>query len=407
MKKYIILTFLFLNICFSQTPLTINWEKNFGGTNFDESWSVIQTSDGNYVFAGRTSSINFNLSSSYGGQDFMVIKINSQGTIIWSKNYGGNGQDHAYDLKEDSFGNLIIVGNTNSTNGMITQFFGNSDIWIIKIDQLGNLIWQKSLGYQYSENANSVEITHNNDGYLVCGRNQMSGQNNLWILKLDLNGNIVWENTYNTIAFAREIIKSNDGNYVICGNGFSSGVAGYKIIKISPSGNIIWEYTYGGNSSDEPNKIIQTSDGGFIIVGGSASSISGDVLNHYGAQGTYDGWVIKLNSLGILEWSKNYGGTNDENLFGVVELCDGYILSGYTNSSDFDINNSIGGFDFVLFKTDFNGNIIWSKNYGSPGWDFCYDMILNNNNEILLTVEKTVKLTTTFQSKLTIDFGAN
>lgn len=381
MKKYTTLVLLIIiNFCFSQTPLTINWEENFGGEGFDESWSIVQTNDGGYIMAGRSTSTSGQITQSYGGQDFIVVKTDANGQLTWLKKFGGSGLDHAYDIKQDHQNNYIIVGYTNSINGQITNFYGNLDVWVIKIDNFGNLIWQKSIGTSVTEYAHSVELTHDNDGYIISGSSTLNQQSNVLVIRIDLNGNVIWQNIFvSTSSFSRDIIKTNDGNYALIGGGLD-----FRILKISPSGSIIWEFVYGGSLNDEPNRILQTSDGGFIVVGATASN-DGDVLNHYGLPLIYDGWIVKLNQNGILEWSKNIGGTGEEEVYGVVEVCDGYIVSGYSNSTNNDISNNIGEFDVYVSKISFNGDIIWTKNYGSPAWDFNYDMILNNNNEVVLT----------------------
>ena len=351
MRILLLILLFFVNFCFSQTPLTINWEKNFGGTGFDESWSVVQTNDGGYIMAGRSTSNDGQITQSFGGQDFVVVKTNSDGQLTWIKKYGGSGLDFASDIKQDHQGNYIVVGYTNSINGQITQTYGNSDMWVIKIDSNGNLIWQKSFGGANFDYSKAVELAHDNDGYLILGANLLPLPNisNVRIIKIDLNGNIVWETTYSNMNNdIQDIIKTNDGNYA-----FITGSGDFTVVKINTLGSIIWQFSYGGSLNDEPFKILQTSDNGFIIVGATVS-IDGDVLNHYGLPLIYDGWVIKLNANGILEWSKNYGGTEEDSLFGVVEVCDGYIIGGHSNSNNFDITNTLGGFDIFVLKINFN-----------------------------------------------------
>lgn len=286
----------------------IEWEKAIGGSNDDGARSIQKTIDGGYIVAGYTSSNNGDVTGLHGSRDFWIVKLNSNGTITWQKSYGGTYAEYAYSIKQTTDGGFITVGQANSSNGDITGNHGLIDIWVLKIDMIGNIQWQKSLGGNQNEIAYDV-IQNLNGEYLIAGYTESNngdatgnhGSADGWIIKLDTFGNIIWQRCYGGSGseFFRSIIQTGINTYAISGYcssnggdvyGYHGGLSDYWIITIDSLSSIIWQKTLGGSDFEGCNSIIQSPDGGFILAG-STHSIDGDVTSAYGND---DYWIVKL-----------------------------------------------------------------------------------------------------------------
>jgi uncharacterized delta-60 repeat protein len=316
----------------------IDWQKTFGGGNDDVAYSIQQTSpDGGYIVAGQSSSLGNPLG------DIWILKLKSNGDIDWQKNYRGAGSSSAHCIRQTSDGGYIMAGET--------LVGGNADVFVLKLDANGNpqAGWPKTYGGTSRDAANSIQQT-SDGGYIVAGETVSYGAGNedFWILKLAANGNVEWQKTYGGGGYdiARAIQQTLDGGYIVAGETSSSGAgsADVWVLKLDTNGNLQtgWPKTYGGTSRDAVNSIQQTSDGGFIVAGETSSS----------GAGYADFWILKLNASGDLVWQKTYGGINDDIARSIQQTSDGgYIVAGETSSS------GAGNADFWILKIDENGNI--------------------------------------------------
>jgi len=325
----------------------VSFAKTYGGWSYDSATSVQQTSDGGYIVAGSTTSFGA------GKRDIFLIKTDAEGNIIWAKTYGGTEDEFASSVQQTSDGGYIVAGWTNSFGT------GSYDFLLIKTDANGNIIWAKTYGGTDDDRAFSVQQT-SDGGYIVAGSTWSFDAvvYDAFLIKTDANGNIQWAKTYEVIALdnALSVQQTSDGGYIVAGYTVTiSGVgADIFLIKTDEKGNIQWAKTYGGRSWDDASSVQQTSDGGYIVAGGTYS---------FGAGGR-DIFLIKTDAKGNIIWAKTYGGTNDDGAFSVQQTSDGgYILAGETNSF------GAGGVDIFLIKTDANGNIIWAKTYGRTNKD--------------------------------------
>src|SRR6185295_6310511 len=209
MKKLLLLfpslIFLFSNLLHSQVAPGIEWEKCFGGSEFEKAWSIQQTQDGGYIFAGLASSTDGDVTGNHGEVDYWIVKIDANGNIEWQKCYGGSGQEQAQSIEQTTDGGFIIGGISNSTDGDVSNNHGLFDYWIIRLDQSGNLIWGKSFGGSKNEGVDSnlawifgeypVSVKQTSDGGFIVGGASYSnngdasgnhGSSDFWILKLDI-----------------------------------------------------------------------------------------------------------------------------------------------------------------------------------------------------------------------------
>jgi hypothetical protein len=266
----------------SHNPMSAtSFAKTYGGTNWDWAYSVQQTSDGGYIVAGYTWSF------SVGYYDIFLIKTDANGNVIWAKTYGGASFDWATSVQQTSDGGYIVAGATWSFGA------GNGDIFLIKTDANGNLQWAKTYGGTFGEYARSVQQT-SDGGYIVAGNTSSFGAGavDIFLIKTDANGNMQWAKTYGGIYTdsATSVQQTSDGGYIVAGAtwSFGAGNGDFFLIKTDANGNIIWAKTYGGTSYDLATSVQQTSDGGYIVAGFTTS---------FGA-GYYDIFLIKTDANG-------------------------------------------------------------------------------------------------------------
>jgi len=289
------------------------WDKTFGGTEYDGALSVQQTSDGGYIIAGLTESYGA------GSEDVWLIKTDSSGNKVWDKTFGGTGHEVAWSVQQTSDNGYIIAGT-------ITPYeVGEAAIWLIKTDSSGNKVWDKTFGGLDWEVPCSVRQT-SDYGYVIVGSEDCEGTcaAHVWLIKTDSSGNKVWDKTFGgteeDIAYSVE--QTSDDGYIIAGVK-DTWEPDVLLIKTDSSGNKVWDKTFGGTGSEGAAAVQQTSDGGYILAGGTET---------YGA-GSMDVWLIKTDSSGNKVWDKTFGGTEDEWAFSVEQTSDGgYILAGGTES---------------------------------------------------------------------------
>jgi predicted secreted protein len=349
----------------AEPPVT-EWIKAYGGANSEVARSVIQTSDGGYLLTGETASFGA------GGKDFWLVKTDASGNMEWNNTYGGASNDMAFSVVEAGDG-YTLTGRTNSFG------VGIADFWLVKVDSSGNHEWNKTYGGSGADAARCV-INTGDGGYVLAGFTQSfgAGGQDFWLVKVDSSGNHEWNKTYGGSGAdaARCVINTGDGGYILTGetNSFGSGDTDFWLVKVDSSGNHEWNKTYGGSGAENAFSVVKTGDGGYALAGRTGSF----------GEGRLDFWLVKVDSSGGHEWNKTYGGAGNDPAHSMVEANlvktgdGGYVLAGFTQSF------GAGGQDGWLIKTDAAGNMEWNNTYGGVEDDVLNSVVTSSDGGYVL-----------------------
>lgn len=290
----------------------ISWQKTFGFLGADSGSSLVQTSDNGYLITGvlDVSASNGQGNSKtflkHAGGDIWAIKLNSLGEIEWSKYFGGSFTDTPFGVVETVDNSYIIVASSDSNDFNISNHKGSYDFWVLKISNEGNLIWEKSFGGSEVEEPRG--ITNTNDGNIVIVGDTRStdidissnnGGADLWMIKISTDGDLIWEKTFGGTSFdvARSISQSKDNGFIISGNSRSSdlnftnqGQNDAWILKVDNSGNLLWQEFIGGSENEFLYDAVQLKNQSIIAIGESAS-LDSDIKEN---KGFSDALIIKI-----------------------------------------------------------------------------------------------------------------
>ena len=324
------------------------WSRTYGGMTGDDCVKAGHTSDGGYFLVGTSASYGTDFS-----QDFWLVKTDDRGDSLWSRNYGGAYTDACRDGIHTTDGGYLLVGETWS--------FGSEwgDAWIIKVDVNGDSIWSRVFGSDSFDAFYAIQQT-SDGGYILGGYSHApdTGYPGLWIVKIDANGEHLWDALFGTnYEYCKAIYQTDDGGYVLGGTTSVRGSGGtdFWLIRADAEGGELWNRTFGGYADEICYSVRQTHDGGFIMAGST---------NSFGSGGQ-NYWLVKTDSNGDSLWSRAYGLSGRESCNSVIQTADnGYVMIGYTWSI------GAGDRDCWLIRTDTEGNVLWDKTFGGSDADF-------------------------------------
>src|SRR5688572_1939276 len=341
----------------AQTVPSKMWDKTYGGAGAEDMSRIKQTTDGGYIMAGISDSgINGDKSqASRGGLDYWIVKTDASGVKLWDKTFGGSSEDNLKSIQQTADGGYILGGYSNSpVSGDKTQPAKNDfDYWIIKLDASGNKTWDKNIGGNAIDHLYAIKQT-SDGGYILAGTSTSGigddkssapkGGTDFWIVKFHAAGYVSWDKTFGGSGADAlyDVQQTSDGGYILVGNS-ASGISGDKsqpsfglndfwVVKIDANGIKTWDKTLGGNDDEVMlNAVQQTTDGGYILGGSSTSGIGGDKTE--ASKGGADFWVVKLDANGIKTWDKTIGGSGADNLRSLQQAADGGYILGGTSAS--------------------------------------------------------------------------
>ncbi|MHA2097725.1 MAG: hypothetical protein ACW99A_03485 [Candidatus Kariarchaeaceae archaeon] len=327
-------------LSFDTTNIDIIWEQTYGGPENDRGFSVLPTSDGGYMVLGATGSYG------EGGLDYWLIKVESDGTHEWNRSYGAIDDDRGYEVVETDDNGFALLGDSRKNGN------GDRDFWIVKVDSMGNELWNYTYGGADNDIFRSGVYTSDGGFAMTGGTFSYGPDQDVWVIKVNGSGHEEWNATYGGEGDQRglSLVETSDSGFALS--------SGYGVWKIDNLGVQQWNNTFGISGSDFFNNIIQTSDGGFVVSGGS---------NLHGAVGNNDFVIARVSQDGTYEWIVTHGGIQRDNSCcnrALVETADGSLLmTGNTYSFD-DLDG-----DVWLLKTDAAGSELWNEPLGGDAYD--------------------------------------
>jgi hypothetical protein len=336
----------------------ILWEKTYGGPGDDRAFSITSTDNNGFLIVGSSSSFNMNHTTAY------AVRIDSSGNMVWNKTYF---EDYGSEFRnaQKTTDGFLLVGNKFLPSG-------NEDAWVLKIDDQGNVLWNKTIGGNRFNKVFSAAAAP--DGFVFAGLTNASKSGNscAWLLKTDMEGNLLWNKTYEETrdSVFRAILVTTTGDYVIAGYSDSTGNGNYDslLTKTDGNGSVIWNRTFGGLESDKAYALA-TSTNGYIIVGETHSNQEADA----------DAFVTKTDLEGRLVWNETYGGADFDVANAITPAGNGeYLVVGFTFSY------GKGQRDFWFFEIDDLGNLLWSRTYGREGFEEAYAAVKTGDDEFVI-----------------------
>lgn len=366
-KLYLLLLILFYSSL--SNAQDILWEKSYGGKHADYLFDAQPTADYGFILAGSSLSnkTGNKTDDNHGDLDYWVWKMNEKGELDWQKSFGGSGFDLLQSIKNTKDGGFILAGTSNSSNNFQKKDTckGVSDFWIIKLDAKGEEQWQKTIGGNGQDELITAFQTKDG-GYMLGG----SSSSNPSMKKNSLNEK-----------------SSLDSKLDLYGKSEKSrGNMDYWIVKLDNTGVVQWQKTYGGEYADQLRDMEQTKDGGYILGGYSNSPVSGDKTDANIGIGDY--WILKIDEKGSIDWQRTFGGNGDNQLYVLHQTEEGgYIIGGNSNSTS--PLTALGGMvsngtDYWVLKIDEMGTIVWSQTYDFGKVDILTSLVENKDHTFLI-----------------------
>jgi hypothetical protein len=421
MLKYTLLLALTIKVSSLLSQPIVDWQICLGGVQVEIARVILPLADGSFVIAGETESGGDGSTVSVAiPSDIWIVKLTPNGIIEWSTFIAGNNIERVTNVQVTNDGGYLLSGSTNSEFGLFPGYHGLNDILIVKLDANGDVEWEKALGGSSDDfidlvgpfNRQYTTILTNDGGFVISGQTRSldgdvigyhaaNGNYDIWVVKLDFSGNIIWQRTLGGTGdeILYSIIKTESEDIVVMGKSESTdgdvvgnhGFSDVWVVKLTATGELLWQRCYGGSYAEEPlndeddfgSSIHETNDGGLLFVSTTRSN-DGDVIGLHdlypSAGGTNelifatDIWVVKTNSIGEIVWQKCLGSNSDERSYEVIETSDGgSLVSGLTWSieingvqygSDGDVSGAHGFFDLWIVKLNDVGEISWQRCLG-------------------------------------------
>ena len=347
------------------------WQKLIGGSHNDHLYSITKSSDGNYVVVGQTNSNDGDIRGLHSQRagtisDALLIKITPSGQVLWQKTLGGYSEEYmGYDIVATTDGGCVFAVTTDSNDGDVAGNHGDSDAWVVKLDTQGEIVWQKTLGGSSSDFVYSI-IRSTDEGYVIAGWTTSNdgdvsgnhGSGDIWVVKLSADGNKLWQKTLGgtrgEVGFS--IIENTSGNYIVVGrtssndgdvSGYLGGMYDIWVVNLNKSGNMVWQKTLGGTGAETGLSIAASEDGGCVIAG-QTNSKEGNVS---GFDKATDVVIVKVDGNGNKVWQKALGGSDLDLVGKILSNGDGsYLLTVNTVSNDGDMSGNHGGSDAWVIK---------------------------------------------------------
>ncbi len=401
---YFLSSFLLFSTIKAVAQPTVEWDKTYGGSHYETLNDALKTEDDGFLLIGHSSSPQggdvSEPSRGNGLGDFWLVRIDAQGNKKWDKRYGGDQNDICHAGVQNTQG-YLLVGESNSgiSGEKTTANKGWKDFWVMQIRPDGSKVWDKTFGGKEADIAFNVVKLPNEAGYVILGHSNSNadgdksenskGGLDLWVIRIDPNGNKVWDKTFGgsgSDEYPIGMTLTKDGNIILaCGSSSGKsgdrssilqGVKDYWILKITPDGQKIWDKSFGGDADDSPRSLTELTDGSVVVCGYSHSEPFGEKTAPLYGEADY--WLVRIDKDGNKIWDKSYGGSNYDYAITIDQNKTGYFLvAGQTISQPSgNKEDSLKGlFDFWILYLNENGDKIWEKTVGGALNDNPFKMV--------------------------------
>jgi hypothetical protein len=439
MKRFIItlfITILFANNIFAQVP-NWAWAKSAIGTGNDLGGGIYTDASGNILMTGFFESptitfgtITLTNSGTVGTENIFVVKYDPNGNVIWAKSADGIGDDYGKAISTDASGNILVTGGFNSPNitfGTTTLTNGGgNDIFMVKYDPSGNVLWAKSAGG--TGNDWGEDISRDASGNIVVTggfesptitfdtttltNSSTVGTWDVFVVKYDTSGNVLWAKSAGgtEFDFGKAISTDASGNILVTGefalptitfgtttltNSGSVGTKNIFVVKYDPSGNVLWAKSTGGRGNDYGWGISTDASGNILVTGGFESPTITFGTTTLTNSGGFDVFLVKYDPSGNALWAKSAGGTRSDYGKGISTDTSGNILlTGWFYSPTITFGattltngGSIDTSDIFVVKYDPSGNVLWAKSAYGTGNAYGWGISTDASGNILVTGE--------------------
>ncbi len=382
-------------------PPDIEWQASFGGTGRDGVFGFQETSDKGFVLGAFSASppSGNKTSPSYGLNDYWVIRLDKHGRKEWEQTYGGAGDERISKMVILTNGDMVLGGYSTSGTGPIKTApnRGGYDYWVVKTDQDGNKLWDKTYGGAGADYLEAIVSTPDG-GFLLGGQSFSSASGtktaplkssaDYWLVRIDAEGNQLWDRSYSGIGGQNslEVIQPvSNGDYMLAGwsgsgTGLDKAAAYYGsldwwLLRVDSQGNKIWDQAYGGTDYETVWGLREGTKG-TLLVGGLSASRNGNRTT--GSYGSNDYWIMRIDGTGAIQWQKSHGGTGLDDCRAFVATADGGgLFCGKSDSPPSGDKTSpwFGNNDFWAVRVDADGEKIWENSMGGSGLDDPFWMI--------------------------------
>ncbi|HOY68121.1 MAG TPA: hypothetical protein PLP29_14655 [Candidatus Ozemobacteraceae bacterium] len=372
----------------------ILWQTSIGSHADDCFHAVEPTSDGGCIAVGFTTLPPADTRTDHGRRELLAVRFAADGSQLWRKTFGGREEDEACDLVVLTDDSSLLVGSTRSPQGDVTGFRGGRDLWAVRLDRSGNLLWQKTYGGGNDDSGFAV-ITTETGGYVLAGATTSNdgdvsgnlGGSDAWLLGIDGTGNLLWQRCFGGAGedMAFGVTRGIDDGFVAVGRldrlptaedveTQANGLGNVLAAKITATGTLVWQSDFGGWEEDVGYGITTAPDSTYIITGMSRSYNASD-RDHLGGD---DAWVLDIDTTGHMLWNRVFGGWADDTLRSIRPVGDGssFVCAGSTSSANAsgDVQGvHPGSSDVWLVSIDAEGSLLWQRCLGGGNTDAGYD----------------------------------
>jgi hypothetical protein len=339
---------------------SVSFESTYGGPAPDRGIHIHQTRDDGYAVTGYTEN------TADESEDLLLVRLDPNGEVLWSRTYGGAGTDNGWSVTETEDGGFAVAGFTDS------QGAGGMDVWLLRTDSEGNLLWDRTFGGEWADYGWSIHATPDG-GFIIAGQTDSfeALSTDAYLVRTDENGELLWSRFYGGPGIDRvfSVDLTEGGGYIVGGITDGAGGRDAYLFLTDETGEPLWERAFGGENADVGHTVEQTADGGFIVYGYTES---------FGAQ-REDVYLVKTDIDGEVEWERVFGESGDDRILTGAQTPDGgFVLVGFTQSE------TAGGLDVLIILTDPEGNLVWRETLGGEFNDRGYTIIATDAGDFAL-----------------------